>query len=86
MNFNLQRVRTSLLSVCSILQFYDYTIYWREIMATATEYQGTKLQDIDTITDIGTIESAKILIITADNQYLVSFQDLVNILKAKVRN
>lgn len=55
-------------------------------MATATEYQGTKLQDIDTITDVKTIESAKILIITTDNQYLVSFQDLVNILKAKVRN
>lgn len=62
------------------------TLYWREIMTTPTEYQGTKLQDIDTITDVATIEKAKILIITTDNQYLVSFQDLVNILKAKVRN
>lgn len=61
------------------------TLHWREIMATTTEYQGTKLQDINTITDVATIEKSKILIITANNQYLVSFQDLVNILKVKVK-
>lgn len=61
------------------------TLHWREIMDTTTEYQGTKLQDIDMITDVATIEKSKILIITANNQYLVSFQDLVNILKVKVK-
>lgn len=48
------------------------------------DYEGTKLQDITPLVDSDLLENSKVLIITDDNQYLVSMQTLVEYVKRKV--
>lgn len=54
-------------------------------MSQPTEYQGTKLQDLPTTIDENTIINSKILIVTNDGQHLVTFNKLVQILRAALR-
>lgn len=48
------------------------------------EYEGTKIQDIDTIPPEVTLEEAKFLVVTSTGQYLVSFNNLVKQISDKI--
>lgn len=52
-------------------------------MANPSEYQGTKLQEFETMLTDSVIEKSKILIITDDNQFLISFDKLVEIINRR---
>ena len=50
----------------------------------ANEYEGTKITEITTAQDTGTLNGAKVLIVTENNQFLLPVDKLVDYIKAKV--
>lgn len=50
----------------------------------ASEYEGTKITDITTALNPSTLEGAKILIVTGDNQHLVPMSVFLDYLKGKL--
>ncbi len=43
-------------------------------------YEGTKLQDLEKVVDPARLVDAKLLIVTADNQYLITIEQLKKLL------
>lgn len=43
-------------------------------------YEGTKLQDLQQVLDTNNLSNAKILIVTEDNQFLITIEQLKQLL------
>lgn len=49
-------------------------------------YEGTKITDVTTLPNLTTLDTARVLIVTDDNQYTVPMSEFVDYLKDKINN
>ena len=47
-------------------------------------YEGTKITEIETLIESPNLDTAKILIITSDNQYLVTMTSVMDYIRQKL--